>query len=489
MLISIVIPAYNEAKRLSAFLERVVAYCKKSSDKYEIIIVNDGSSDGTLKIAESWKSVFPELFTLRIRRNRGKGYAVKRGLLKAQGDIAVFLDADGSVDPEEINKNLRSITEEGFDIFIGSRILSNAERVLKAKWYRKIIGKVFNFFVQFFLFKNIKDTQCGFKMFKKEVIKPLFSRSYLRGFGFDVEILFLAHKMGYRVKEGAVSWTHVDGSKVNLLFDSIAMFVNILQIRNWHCTPVNTQNSNLGPDEFKFMYELEKEHWWYTSRRKLVKRLIDLLNLPSPRILDIGTGTGFNLLHLGTISKIFGIDISWQAIEFCKRRGLTSLAQCAAERMSFADKTFDVVTCLDLLEHVSNPVEVLLEVKRVLKDDGKVIITVPAFKTLWSRHDEALCHLRRYKRDSLTGDLEEAGLKPEKMNYFLFVSFLAVTPARILRKILVPKKRPVSDTTTLPPAFLNYFLKVIFNLETKITDRVSVPLGTTLYAVASKIDN
>src|SRR6185436_12692004 len=124
------------------------------------------------------------------------------------------------------------LLKENYDIFVGSRVIEDPTRILKTKWYRKLIGSVFNFFVRKFLFCQIKDTQCGFKMFRRETVKPLFARSYLRGFGFDIEILYLAHKMGYRVKEGPVSWKSVDGSKVNLLRDSAKMFVNILQIRN-----------------------------------------------------------------------------------------------------------------------------------------------------------------------------------------------------------------------------------------------------------------
>ncbi|MDD5449404.1 MAG: glycosyltransferase family 2 protein [Candidatus Omnitrophica bacterium] len=231
--ISIIIPAYNEAKRLPLFLNAVISYCKRSQKIYEIIIVDDGSKDNTFGIAASYKDKFADIDVVKIRKNRGKGYAVKRGFFKATGNICLFLDADGSVTPDEIEKNIHYIMEDGYDIFIGSRVIKNKENVVSAAWYRKLLGLVFNFFVHFFLFKNVKDTQCGFKIFRKEVIKPLFSRSYLRGFGFDLEILYLAYKMGYKVKEGSVSWHHVGGSKINLLKDPIVMFFNILQIRNW----------------------------------------------------------------------------------------------------------------------------------------------------------------------------------------------------------------------------------------------------------------
>ncbi len=263
--ISIIIPAYNEAKRLPPFLSRVLAFCKNSRKKYEIIIVDDGSTDGTCEIAASFKPQFADLVIIRIPNNSGKGHAVKTGFLSARGYVAVFLDADGSVEPDEIEKNLHYLNEGGYDIFTGSRELKGESQVLDVRWYRKIPGTVFNFFVRTFLFKDIRDTQCGFKMFRKEVIKPVFSRSRLRGFSFDFEILFIAHKMGYRIKEGPVSWKHIHESKVNMLTDPVKMLIDILRVRNRH------YNLNIGMQ--------------YSLKQKLGAVLFDLPRLFEPWVL------------------------------------------------------------------------------------------------------------------------------------------------------------------------------------------------------------
>ncbi len=231
---SIVIPAFNEADRLPLFLDRVIAFCIGSERNYEVIVVDDGSRDDTSRIVESYKTVFPNFRAIRLEENKGKGYAVKKGLLMGHGEIGLFMDADGSVQPDEIEKNMYYLTEKGYDIFVGSRVLTSHDQVLKVKWYRKTIGTVFNFLVRTLLFKEIKDTQCGFKMFKRETILPLFEKCRLRDFSFDFEILFLAHKMGLKIKEGPVSWTNVKGSKVNLLSDPIKMFINLLRIKKWH---------------------------------------------------------------------------------------------------------------------------------------------------------------------------------------------------------------------------------------------------------------
>jgi dolichyl-phosphate beta-glucosyltransferase len=194
-------------------------------------VVDDGSKDNTYSIAAAYKAFFPELRVIRIHENRGKGYAVKNGFLNARGEICVFLDADGSVPPWEIEKNLRYLLEENFDIFIGSRVLRAEGQILKVKLYRELMGKVFSFFTSTLLLKNIRDTQCGFKMFKRKTIEPLFSRMRIERFGFDMELLYTASKMGYKIKEGPVSWQHVKGSKINLFKDSIIMFFNIFQVK------------------------------------------------------------------------------------------------------------------------------------------------------------------------------------------------------------------------------------------------------------------
>jgi SAM-dependent methyltransferase len=292
--------------------------------------------------------------------------------------------------------------------------------------------------------------------------------------------------MGYKIKEGPVSWHHVDGAKINLISDSLKMFFNILQVRNWHCTPINTSHKYLGPDEYGFMYEMEDDHWWFVSRRNLVLELIKSLRMPFPTILDVGSGTGRNLLEFNKIGKAVGIDVARQAVEFCNKRGLKNVTQCFLEQMNYSDNSFDIITCLDVLEHVLDPVKALSELKRVLKNNGRIIITVPAFRILWSQHDEALCHFRRYEKDSLLNDLREARLQIQIINYFFLCSFFAVFPIRIIRKLLIPQHKLISDTTTLPPRFLNEFLKLLFKLEIKLAMRSRLPFGSTLYAVASK---
>jgi dolichyl-phosphate beta-glucosyltransferase len=228
--ISIIIPAKDEQERLPPFLRAVVDYCHRSTHFYEIIVVDDGSKDQTANVSLSFQKEFPSLKVISLGSNHGKGYAVKQGFFAAQGDIVLFLDADGSTQPQEIERHL-GLFEQGYDIVIGSRVLSDGKSQVKAKAYRRWMGAVFNFLVSRILIKGIKDSQCGFKMFRAPLIKGLFGRLHLEGYGFDLELLYLAQKMDLRIKEVAVNWSHVDGSKIDLFKDSLRMLWNIIEIR------------------------------------------------------------------------------------------------------------------------------------------------------------------------------------------------------------------------------------------------------------------
>jgi dolichyl-phosphate beta-glucosyltransferase len=231
--ISVVIPAKDEELRLPSFLQNLIAYCQASPLRYEIIVVDDGSTDKTAGLVLNFKKSCPALTLLSLGRNHGKGYAVKQGLLAAHGEIVLFMDADGSTGPDEIEKNLKFLSM-GYDIVIGSRVLPSDTARVKALLHRRSMGWIFNFLVSTLLIKDIKDTQCGFKMFRREIVRPLWENTRLDGFGFDLEVLFLAQQMGYKIKEVAVNWKHVGESKVDLIKDSGKMVVNIFEIRKWH---------------------------------------------------------------------------------------------------------------------------------------------------------------------------------------------------------------------------------------------------------------
>jgi dolichyl-phosphate beta-glucosyltransferase len=230
MHLSIIIPAFNEAKRITETLSRIESYLKKQDYLYEIIIVDDGSNDSTADLVRNRSTHNNAIRLLQNKKNMGKGYSVKRGMLEAQGEYLLFSDADLSIPTEEIEKLIPWFSK-GYDIVIGSRRLRASNIVRHQPFYRVGIGRVFNILTQFLIVKGIKDTQCGFKCFRRDVAKQVFQRQTVNGFCFDVEILFIAAQLGYRVKEVPITWYDSKGTTVNILIDPLKMFLDLLKIR------------------------------------------------------------------------------------------------------------------------------------------------------------------------------------------------------------------------------------------------------------------
>lgn len=480
--ISVIIPAKDEENRLPVFLSSLISHCQTSLYKYEIIVVDDGSRDKTSDAVKLFQSKFSRLRLITLRENRGKGFAVKAGVWEAKGKAVLFMDADGSTPVDAIEENLHFLSQ-GYDIVVGSRVLKDTSHSVKVKNYRKFIGQVFNFFVHRFLINTVQDTQCGFKMFKASVIRPLFSRLNINGFGFDLEILYLTNKFGFKLKEVPVNWHHVDASKTNLLVDSIKMFINIFQIRNWHLINCKNEAVHMSEEEITRMFAVEKNHWWFQSKNGFVTHLLEKEQGGPKMILDAGCGTGMNLMFLEKFGRCYGCDAVQTALKFCLKNNLKKLVCCDLEHMPFQPKKFDLITVLDVIEHVAAPSTVLSQLKTLLKDDGKVIITVPAFKILWGQHDEALSHFRRYSKKEFRCILDDAGFEIQSLGYYFCFPFILAAPIRIIRRIMKSASRYESDTVKIPPAALNGFLKWLLKVELKISDKIPLPFGTTLYAV------
>jgi len=233
MHLSVVIPAYNEEERILSTLERTNKYLSEQDYDYEVLVVDDGSKDKTVEIVNNFSKENPNVKLLKNPQNMGKGEAVKNGVLHSEGNIVLFSDADLSTPIEEIERLFKWLNQD-YDIAIGSRNIHDPEIKVEAILKRKLVGRVFNAIVQFFTIRQFQDTQCGFKAFKKDVAKELFSRQKFTGFSFDVEILYMAVKMNYKIKEVAVNWKHCDSSKVSIIKDSIKMFSDITKIKKLH---------------------------------------------------------------------------------------------------------------------------------------------------------------------------------------------------------------------------------------------------------------
>ena len=224
--ISLVIPAYNEEKLIVSSIKNILTYMLKNKYNFEVIVIDDGSKDKTKEKIKSIKNKHLKLIS--YKPNRGKGHAVKTGMLAAKGDLLLFLDADLSTPIEEIEKFI-PLTKK-YDVVIASRALKESKIKVHQPFFREFIGKVFNKMVQLLAVWGIKDTQCGFKMFTKKAANIIFKRQRIHGWAFDVELLFLAKKYRLKIKEMPVTWINEGDSRVSPIKSSIQMFIQILKI-------------------------------------------------------------------------------------------------------------------------------------------------------------------------------------------------------------------------------------------------------------------
>jgi dolichyl-phosphate beta-glucosyltransferase len=233
MKLSIVIPAYNEEKRIMPTLSSLTVYLEKEQMPYEIIVVDDGSKDKTAELIEKAAKIDSRVKLLKNPGNKGKGYSVRNGMLKAEGDFVLMYDADGATPPEEISKLFLRGESPSWDVAIGSRRISGANIIKKQGFFREINGKMFSLFTRAMLpeIRAIVDTQCGFKAFRKNAAREIFGRAKIDGFSFDIEALLLAKKMGFVVKEIPVNWINDDDSRVSVAKNLKAVLAELWRIR------------------------------------------------------------------------------------------------------------------------------------------------------------------------------------------------------------------------------------------------------------------
>jgi glycosyltransferase involved in cell wall biosynthesis len=228
--LSIIIPSYNEEARLPGTLQRIAEYLPTLRLRTEVLVVDDGSTDRTAALAESFHGKLTGLRVLSNGTNRGKGYSVRHGMLEAQGDMVLFTDADLSAPIEEAEKLLRPLNN-GYDVAIGSRAMDRSLISIRQSIFRETAGIIFNKIVRIVLRLPFVDTQCGFKAFRRERCRIIFERQRIEGFGFDPELLYLARHYGLRAIEIPVRWGHSEATKVNMVGDSLKMFGDIFTIR------------------------------------------------------------------------------------------------------------------------------------------------------------------------------------------------------------------------------------------------------------------
>lgn len=228
--LSVVVPAYNEEQRLGATLDRMIDYLSKQERPWELLVVDDGSKDGTADLVRRAAEKHPEVRLLVNERNRGKGFTVRRGMLAASGDAVLFSDADLSSPIEEVEK-LIPMLEHGHDVVIGSRDIIGSKIEVPQPLHRRIMGYTFMVLRDWIAVSGFRDTQCGFKLFRKPAAEAVFSRGRVDGFCFDVEILAIAKSLGFRMCEIPVVWRNDERSTVNPIGDPLKMLLDLFRIR------------------------------------------------------------------------------------------------------------------------------------------------------------------------------------------------------------------------------------------------------------------
>jgi glycosyltransferase involved in cell wall biosynthesis len=227
---SLVIPAYNESSRIRPTLDEILRYTGEKKWDVEILVVDDGSRDDTSAIVREYGGAHPQVQLIQNPGNRGKGYSVRNGMLHASGDICLFTDADLSSPIAEAEKLFEAI-RKGADIAIGSRWLRVELQTERQPLYRQAFGRIFNLLLRIVLGLRFRDTQCGFKAFRREAAQRIFPLQRIERWGFDPEILFLARRMGFRTVEVPVLWAHSEGTRLHPFRDGLRMFGDVVRIR------------------------------------------------------------------------------------------------------------------------------------------------------------------------------------------------------------------------------------------------------------------
>ncbi len=239
---------------------------------------------------------------------------------------------------------------------------------------------------------------------------------------------------------------------------------------------------------YPILYEVEETHWWYVGRRQIISALLERistsLNNPNPKILDVGCGTGGNLRMLAKHGRVEGVDISQDAVDFCHERGLDTVRLGAAEQLPYEDNSFDIITSLDVIEHLDDDVEGLREIKRVLRPDGRVLLFVPAFMFLWGVQDDVSNHRRRYTLPSLIKAVKDAGFSVEWASYANFSFFMPVLIVRTVMRWLGLRADTEYGINISP---LNGLFAQLFAAERFLLNNGKIPFGVSAVCIARPI--
>jgi glycosyltransferase involved in cell wall biosynthesis len=482
--VSLVVPVYNEEVRLQDTLARLTALAEEAQLSLQIIVADDGSTDRTVEVFDDWsRSHGAGRVTCALVRlaHRGKGAAVRAGMKQAAARIVGYSDADLSAGPDAILK-LLGVVRAGADMAMASRGLQESVLAKRQPWYREFAGRALNLGLRTLAGIPFRDTQCGLKLFRADAAREIFRHQRLDGFAFDIELVLVAMRFGFRIEEVPIVWEHATGSKVSILRDPLKMARDTMRVMRRLRREAFYTPGVPSADAMARMTGVEDAHWWHAAKRKIIADQLDAAPRPR-RCLDIGCGGGAMLARAADFGPVVGTDLSLEALRSARGRGLQALVRAEAAALPFATATCSTVLALDVIEHHAQPEEMLKEISRVLMKGGLLIVTVPAFDAMWSYADDVLGHYRRYTRPQLADELRSAGFTVRRVTYFHSWLLPVAWIFRMLRTVL---RRTESADDFQVPALMNRLLSAICALERRRLSRGDLPFGLSLLAVAEK---
>ncbi|HVT01808.1 MAG TPA: glycosyltransferase [Thermoanaerobaculia bacterium] len=463
---SVVVPAYNENSIIGESLGVIAGYLQETGLTYELLVVDDGSTDNTVEMVEAFRNTNPNVRLIRMGKNQGKGAAVRRGVQEARGEVISFTDADLPYRVQNLGDVIALVQSGVTDIAIGARDLKTSESDPSYPWIRKFMGRSFSLIVQALLVPRIPDTQCGLKAFSGSAAKLLFAESKINSFGFDFEILFLANKYGFRVERVPVTMSHRHESKVRLIRDSAKMLHDVIRVRRinrqmgyraaprcpvcfsaevwslaqiggWvvrQCKRCHGRYLNVFPSTEELEKLYDKDYYsssdglsrGYESREMSVanertaQRRAALLRRQVPaqaRVLEVGAGNGLLGRVLASEFEYVGIDLCEPAVREARSSGLNILRASLGDYVN-TEMPFDALTLFHVFEHLPDPHDALGKISELLKPGGTLVIITPDTESLlcavsgdrWVSYKFPE-HLILYSRSGLIELLERSGFE------------------------------------------------------------------------------
>lgn len=512
---------FDEVTRIGRTLERLAA--GGVLDDTELVLVDDGSTDGTFTVAadHAHRLGLRRVQFVRFPENRGKGAAVRAGMLAARGESRVFVDADLSVALDDVERCFRAL-EAGADVAYGTRAHPSSSLQRSQPAYRVASGRTFNLLLRILRLTSDRDTQCGLKGFRAAAAQEVFGTLRTNRFAFDVEALARADRAGYSIVAVPVTWSHVEASRVRAVRDGIDMAIAAMRIRvaldrearhaidSHTVAPVTSiasttdgavatetamaiptdvaPQTDMAVDAYDAMAKVERTHWWFRAKHDLVVDLLRLSGIDRGRVVDVGCGTGGHLERLRAAGyDVVGAELEPRALSFAA--GLDprpSLVRSTAEALPFASGSALAVTALDVIEHLDDDVAAFREFRRVVAPGGLIVVTAPAYRWAWSEHDERLGHRRRYVRAELHAAAQAAGLTVLRCSHFhSWLTPLAFAVRRTPAKRLL---RGSPEEASFVHPTVNRALRAVTNVERRVLLRRSVPAGLSVVLVARNDD-